>query len=98
MPMVLYLDALSVYAAVTATVIKIPADNGVLSHVQYLRELLDTGVLKAIAWSDTRDMCADGATKGSVDRIGLHECMEGVSFIRHKLKLWLPKVLKVQAE
>ena len=33
-----------------------------------MRELLDTKVLEALVWLDTRDMVADGLTKGSVDR------------------------------
>ena len=41
LPMVLYIDALSVYAAVTALQIKIPADSSVLCYLQYLRELLE---------------------------------------------------------
>ena len=40
-PAVLCLDALSVFAAVTAAYIKPPAEKGLLAHVQYLRELLD---------------------------------------------------------
>ncbi|MFM7983037.1 MAG: hypothetical protein ACKPKO_27310, partial [Candidatus Fonsibacter sp.] len=87
-PMILYIDAMSVFAAVTASFIKIPADNGMLSYVQHLRELLDTRVLTAIAWVDTRDMVADGATKGSVDRSQLHCCMNGTSTLAHELKLW----------
>ena len=43
-PMVLYIDAMSVYAAVSASFIKIPADNGMLSYIQYLRELLDNRI------------------------------------------------------
>ena len=41
----LYIDAMSVYAAVTATFIKIPAEKPLLPHIQYTRELLDTKVL-----------------------------------------------------
>ena len=62
-PMLVYIDAMSVFVAVAASFIKIPADNGMLSHVQYLRELLDSRVLTAICWTDTRDLVADGATK-----------------------------------
>ncbi|MFM7983436.1 MAG: hypothetical protein ACKPKO_29340, partial [Candidatus Fonsibacter sp.] len=82
---------MSVFAAVTASSIKIPADNGMLSYVQHLRELLDSRVLTAIAWVDTRDMVADGATKGSVDRSQLHCCMNGESTLAHELKLWQAK-------
>ncbi|MFM7983969.1 MAG: hypothetical protein ACKPKO_32055, partial [Candidatus Fonsibacter sp.] len=35
-PMILYIDAMSVFAAVTASFINIPADNGMLSYVQHL--------------------------------------------------------------
>ena len=82
-PLAICIDAVSVSAAVTASFIKIPADNGMLSHVQCMRELLDCRVVTALGWTDTRDMVADGATKGAVDRNLLHECMSGTSAIRH---------------
>jgi len=90
-PMIIYIDAMSVFAAVTASFIKIPADNGMLSHVQYLRELLDSRVLTAICWTDTRDMVADGATKGSIDRKQVHTCLSGTSEINLEIKLWQAK-------
>ena len=92
-PAALYLDALSVYAAVTATFVKIPADNGVHVHCLYLRELLDNNVLFALIWQDTRDMLADGLTKGSVDRKALHDAMDGVVHVLHECKPWRPKHL-----
>ena len=85
--MILYIDAMSVYAALAASFIKIPADNGMLANIQYLRELLDNRILTAICWVDTRDMLADGATKGSVDRSQLHSCMHGTSIIAHEQAL-----------
>ena len=97
MPGALYLDALSVYAAVTAVFIKTPADNGTLIHCLYLRELLDKNVLAALVWLDTRDMSADGLTKGSVDRQALHDAMSGIIKITHDApKLWIPKRLLTQ--
>jgi hypothetical protein len=92
-PAALYLDALSVYTAVTATFVKTPADNGVLVHCLYVRELLDHDVLKAIVWLDTRDMVADGLTKGAVERQAIHELMDGKITINHEAKLWRPKHL-----
>ena len=47
-PQVLYLDAMSVFAAVTAVFIKTPAEKSLVCHIQFLRELLDHGVLAAI--------------------------------------------------
>ena len=44
-----------------------------------------------MCWTDTRDMIADGATKGAVGRQLLHECMAGTCHIRHDIKLWQPK-------
>ena len=87
-PGVLCLDALSVFAAVIAAYIKAPAEKGLLAHVQYLRELLDLHVLHALMWMDTRDMTADGLTKGSVDRIAVHLLMSGEIKIVHEPKLW----------
>ena len=40
--LILYVDAMSVYAAVTATFTKIPAEKSLLPHISYIRELLDT--------------------------------------------------------
>ena len=40
-PQVLYLDAMSVFAAATAVLIKTPAEKSLLWHAQVLRELLD---------------------------------------------------------
>ena len=97
-PWALYLDALSVWAAITATFIKTPADNGVLFHCLYIRELLNENVMHAIIWTDTRDMIADGLTKGAVDRQALHEAMSGIFKINHtdNIKFWRPKHLLVK--
>ena len=84
----LYVDAMSVYAAVTATFLKIPAEKSLLSHVQYLRELLDTKVIEALIWIDTRDMCADGLTKGAVDRSAVHAIMDGNWTITQPSRSW----------
>ena len=94
-PAALYLDAMSVTAAVTATFVKVPADNGVLVHCLYLRELLDHNVLHALIWQDTRDMIADGLTKGAVERTALHAAMDGMAMVAHQdsCKFWRPKHL-----
>jgi hypothetical protein len=92
LPMVIQIDALSVFAAITATYIKAPAEKGLLSHVQFVRELLDSHVLTVLSWIDTRDMIADGLTKGSVDRQALHTLMDGVISYSHEPKCWSSKV------
>ena len=65
------IDAMSVYAAVTADRVKAPAEKSLLSHVQFVRELLDKGIVRALIWLDTRDMTADGMTKSAVDRAAI---------------------------
>ena len=92
-PAALYLDALSVFASITATFIKTPADNGVLVHCLYLRELLDNDVLHAVIWVDTRDMTSDGFTKGAVDRKALHDLMDGQINLEHACKAFRAKHL-----
>ena len=84
----LYIDAMSVNAAATATFIKIPAEKSLLSHIQYIRGLLDTKVLEALVWLDTRDMVADGFTKGSVDRDAPHAYINGIWLLQHSAQSW----------
>ena len=92
-PMVLYIDALSVHAAVCATFIKTPAEQGILCHLLWLRELLDCNVLHAFVWVDTRDMIADGMTKGAIDREDIHKVMDGTVQLIKECKFWRPKHL-----
>jgi hypothetical protein len=90
--LLLALDAMSVFAAATATQVKVPAEKSLLSHVQYLRELLDLGILEQLSWWDTRDMVSDGLTKGSVDRIALHAVMQGFLKLAQPVKVWSSKL------
>ena len=87
-PVSLYLDALSVHVAVSSTFVNIPADNSVLCHVQYIRELLDLKILTALIWCDTRDMLVDGLAKGSIEREMIHSVMGGTAPITHTVKVW----------
>ena len=87
-PIALYVDAKSVFAVVTATFVKTPAEKSLLCHVQYLRELLDKDVSQQIVWIDTRDMCADGLTKGAVQRTAIQEIMNGTMQLRHECERW----------
>ena len=90
-PTALYLDAKSVFAAVTATFIKAPAEKSFLCHIQYLRELLDKLLIKFLFWIDTRDMTADGLTKGTVDRQVRHMLMDGSQELNHEHEHWRSK-------
>ena len=63
-----------------------------------MRELLARRVLGDIVWIDTRDMSADGLTKGAVSRELLHQVMDGSMNIHHKTEQWKPKVVEPPKE
>ena len=90
-PTALYLDAKSAFAATTAAFIKSPVEKSLLCHTQYLRELFDKDTMCYLLWVDTRDMAADGMTKGSVDRIVLHVLMDGKQPLQHAYEQWKSK-------
>lgn len=87
----LAVDAKSVTAAAIAPVLRAPAENSALVSVAWLREQLKRKTLNALFWSDTRTMAADGLTKGSINRQGLHEIMDGTWTLTVKLEQQLPK-------
>ena len=55
---------------------------------------METKALYGLCWVDTRDMLADGMTKGTVDRDALHKMMEGQVEVHQTPKFWRPKLLK----
>ena len=56
----------------------------------WIREYLRKGILHYIRWCDTRDMTADGHTKGSVDRKALIDLMHGKQIYEHEFKTYTP--------
>lgn len=75
--MVLVIDARSVASAVTAPVLRAPAECSTLVGVAWLREKLKKTEVDNLYWADTRIMIADGLTKGAVGRSTLHDAMNG---------------------
>merc|ERR1711966_620289 len=63
--------------AVTAPRPKPPAEHSLYPHILWLRELLSSKLLSSLMWEDTRDMIADGLTKGSVNRDALRAAATG---------------------
>ena len=47
--------------------------------------------MAALWWIDTRDMHADGLTKGTVDRQALQAIMAGTVKYDHEAQVWKPK-------
>ena len=98
---VLEVDALSLVAALSAARVKAPSEKSLLSHLLWLRELLDKKILRGLNWIDTRDMTADGHTKGCVSRDALHSLAAGTLCQQHRKQCWssAPQLMqqKIQA-
>ena len=89
--MALIVDARSVTLAITAPVLKAPAENSALVSVAWLRNHLRNRVLDFLLWADTRVMISDGLTKGSINREGIHAVMDGSWNIHTPLILEEPR-------
>ena len=86
----LMIDAMNLFWALTATFPKLPAEKSLFTHLAWLRDLFHTGVPKTLAWVDTRDMYADGMTKGKIAREAILELMSGQYTLRHPAKRFSP--------
>ena len=87
-------DAKNLLSALQVAHLKIPAEKNFIVHLMWLKDKLTTGVLDSLIWTDTRDMTADGHTKGSIKRTALHQLMDGKLVILHEretLQLHKPK-------
>ncbi|CAE7353799.1 RE1 [Symbiodinium sp. CCMP2592] len=82
----LCIDAMNLFYALTAAYPRLPAEKTLFVHISWLRDTFQRGVPRTVSWSDTRDMVADGLTKGKVDRTALLEAMRGVLHVRHPKK------------
>ena len=80
---ILTTDAESVYKSLTSRDLKVPTEKTLLGHVSWVRELMQLGLIRTLQWCDTRDMTADGHTKGSIDRQLLIQLMSGKQKYHH---------------
>ena len=85
---VLTVDAMSLFAAIAASTVKVPSEKNLAGHLFWLRELLDRKIITHIQWADTRDMSSDGHTKGTIDRQMLLDVMQGKFTYQHETKLF----------
>ena len=84
-------DAKAVFDAIAGADACNPMECSLKLHLLSLRDKLAQGILKRLFWSDTRDMVADGMTKGAVERKEIHTTMNGDVINNHEMKLWKPK-------
>ena len=86
----LTVDAESVYKNLSSADVKVLAEKSLLGHVAWMRDMLSKGLVRLIEWCDTRDMSADGHTKGSIDRQLLLEVMSGWQTYKYTTKRHAP--------
>ena len=72
-PLHLHTDAFSMFSELINYTrdIKTPMEEPLLIILLLLREGMGSGRIRRLSWIDTRDMVADGLTKGSCSRAGL---------------------------
>ena len=89
-PVMLFLDAKSVCDAIESDNDN-SADKSMIFHVKALRHMFMTGQLASSTWLDTRDMLADGLTKGKIDRHALMRALNtGKWIVQHPSETWKP--------
>ena len=89
----LTIDAMSLFAAVSASSVRVPTEKNLALHLFWLRELLDKQLLSKLRWTDTRDMTADAHTKGCIPRDALLALMKGVFNVLFPVKDFVPKAV-----
>ena len=77
-----FVDAMLLIRALAASSIKLPQEKSFLLNLLWIADHIRTGLLKSLSWSDTRDMIADGLTKGPIDRALLHRVCDGYCPLR----------------
>eukprot|EP00971_Amphidinium_carterae_P039991 785004-Amphidinium_carterae.4 len=80
------IDAQSVYDSICSPHSRVPAEKSQLLNVAWLRELVANGTIHSLEWVDTRDMIADGLTKGCIQRDALDGVMSGKVEMQHPCK------------
>jgi hypothetical protein len=85
--LVLAVDAYSLFSSIQSKHVKLPAEKSLTIQLQWLREQVQRGSIKYLVWMDTRDMAADGLTKGSCERELLHAIMSGKLLVRNAVQI-----------
>ena len=81
----IHIDAKSVFfVSLRISVARLPQEQFLVGHLLWLRDMLQIGVCKCVRWVDTRDMAADGMTKGALPRDRLFDCMAGHCELVHE--------------
>ena len=77
-PLFLLTDAYNILLAIDTPNIKPPAEKSFMLNLLWLKQLLESRHIEALQWGDTRDMTADGHTKGSISRCAIDNLIRGI--------------------
>ena len=80
------IDAMSIISALEHVNLKQPSEKSFLAHLAWLQDKILKRAISWLRWVDTRDMYADGLTKGSVSRERLQELASGRFTRKHDVK------------
>eukprot|EP00959_Pyramimonas_sp_CCMP1952_P267343 5589664-Pyramimonas_sp.AAC.1 len=80
----------SVLKSLSSKDMKKPAECTLLGHISWIRKMVERGTVHSIQLRDTRDMTADGHTKGSIDRYMLLQVMGGTQSFNRDSKSHTP--------
>eukprot|EP00959_Pyramimonas_sp_CCMP1952_P094815 1983357-Pyramimonas_sp.AAC.1 len=75
-----------VFKSLSSKHLKKPTECTLLGHISWIRQMMEREIAHSIQWCDTRDMTADGRTKGGIDREMLLQVMGGTQSFKHDLK------------
>ena len=64
-------DCKSLFDSLRCEETVIPTEQSLIMLLLQLKESMRSGTIKTIVWADTRDLIADGLTKGSIARAAL---------------------------
>ena len=87
-------DSYSIFSYLAAAHLKLPAEKSTYFHLAFLREKLMNRLIRSYNWIDTRDMVADGLTKGSSDRTLLSAVMDGSYILEHAVHEYIEPAAK----
>ena len=74
-PIDMVTDCASVFEAIKAAEVGNPSEASLKLHLLSIRNRMERGVLRSLYWTDTRNMLADGLTKGECSRSILQRAM-----------------------
>ena len=80
-PIACCVDAKAVHDSIRASHACEPAESSLKLHLISVRDRMAHGLIRRFYWVDTRDMLADGLTKGGIDRLFLHRCRNGCKYV-----------------